>query len=98
MACHPWPRLAQPSLGQGLAWLGSGGGAQVTFRPCGPCFFFFQKIYSKGLAFGEGASTAPHFLKLAPILGRVKSSIFHGARRFYFFPNFIFAKFRIHLD
>jgi hypothetical protein len=40
----------------------------------------------------------PHFLKLAPTLGSVKSSIPHGAWRFHFFSNFIFAKIRRHLD
>jgi hypothetical protein len=39
----------------------------------------------------------PHFLKLAP-LERVKSSIPHGAWRFHFFPNFIFAKLGVYLD
>jgi hypothetical protein len=40
----------------------------------------------------------PHFLKLAPTLGSVNSSIPHGAWRFYFFPKFIFAKVEVHLD
>jgi hypothetical protein len=30
----------------------------------------------------------PHFLKLAPTLGSIESSISHGAWRFHFFPNF----------
>jgi hypothetical protein len=30
----------------------------------------------------------PHFLNLAPTLGKVKSSIPHGPWRFNFFPNF----------
>jgi hypothetical protein len=37
-------------------------------------------------------------LNLAPTLGKVKSSIPHGAWRFHFFPNFIFSKFRIYLN
>jgi hypothetical protein len=40
----------------------------------------------------------PHFLNLALTLENVKSSIPHGAWRFHFFPNFIFAKLRVHLD
>jgi hypothetical protein len=40
----------------------------------------------------------PHFLKLAPTLGSVKSCKLHGDWRFYFFSNFIFSKFRLHLD
>jgi hypothetical protein len=37
-------------------------------------------------------------LDLAPTLGRVKSSLPCGAWRFYFFSNYFFAKFRVHLD
>jgi hypothetical protein len=37
-------------------------------------------------------------LNLAPTLGRVKSSLPHGAWRLYFFSNFIFDKFRVNLD
>jgi hypothetical protein len=37
------------------------------------------------------------FLNLAPTLGRVKSSIPHGAWRFHFFSTF-FAKIRSHLN
>jgi hypothetical protein len=48
--------------------------------------------------FGRMGVQHSHFLKLAPILGRVKSSIPHGAWRFHFFPKFIFAEFRVHLD
>jgi hypothetical protein len=39
-----------------------------------------------------------HFFKLPPTLGSVKSSIPHKVWRFYFFWNFTFAKFRVHLD
>jgi hypothetical protein len=39
-----------------------------------------------------------HFLKLAPTLRRIKSSIPHGDWRFHLFWNFIFPKFRVHLD
>jgi hypothetical protein len=38
-----------------------------------------------------------HFLNLAPILGRMKSSIPHGTWRFYFFSTF-FTMIRIHQD
>jgi hypothetical protein len=51
-----------------------------------------------GLGFGRMGVQHPHLLKLALTLGRVKSSIAHGAWRFYFFEVCIFAKFRIHLD
>jgi hypothetical protein len=37
-------------------------------------------------------------LNLAPTLGRVKSSFPHGTWRFIYFSNFIFDKFRVHLD
>jgi hypothetical protein len=40
--------------------------------------------------FGRMDAQHPHFLKLAPTLGSVKSSILHGDWRFHFFPNFIF--------
>jgi hypothetical protein len=39
-----------------------------------------------------------NLLNLAPTLGKVKSSFPHGAWRFWFFTNSIFAKFRINLD
>jgi hypothetical protein len=48
--------------------------------------------------FGKMGIQHPHFLKLAPTLGSVESSNPHGAWRFHFFPNFIFAKIRGHLD
>jgi hypothetical protein len=37
--------------------------------------------------FGRMGVQYPHYLKLAPTLGRVKSSILHGAWRFHFFPK-----------
>jgi hypothetical protein len=40
----------------------------------------------------------PHFLKLAPTLGSIESSILDGLWRFLFFLNFIFPEFRVHLD
>jgi hypothetical protein len=49
-------------------------------------------------ALGRMGVQHPHFLKLAPTLGSVKCSILHGDWRFYFFSNFIFDKFRVHLD
>jgi hypothetical protein len=60
--------------------------------------FFFGKCKEWAMAFGRMGVQHPHFLKLAPILGSVKCSIFHGDWRFYFFSNFIFPKFRVHLD
>jgi hypothetical protein len=42
-------------------------------------------------------SIATHFLKLAPTLGSVKSSIPHGAWRFHFLQN-KFDKIIVHLD
>jgi hypothetical protein len=48
-----------------------------------------------GQGFWENGCTA---LKLAPTLGSVKCSIFHGDWRFHFFPNFVFTKFRVHLN
>jgi hypothetical protein len=51
-----------------------------------------------GQGFWENGVQHPHFLKLAPTLGSVKSCKLHGDWRFHFFSNFIFFKFRIHLD
>jgi hypothetical protein len=51
-----------------------------------------------GQGFWENGSHHPHFLKLAPTLGSVKCSIPHGDWRFHFFLDFIFSKFRVHLD
>jgi hypothetical protein len=45
--------------------------------------------YENGLGiFGRMGVQHSHFLKLAPILGREKSSIPHGAWKFHFFPFF----------
>jgi hypothetical protein len=61
-------------------------------------FFFFLVVWGWAWHFGRMGEQHPHFLKLAPILGRVKSSILHGAWRFHFFSNFFFAKFTVDLD
>jgi hypothetical protein len=63
-------------------------------------WFFFLGGGSLGLAMVFGKMGVQHskFLNLAPTLGSVTSSIPHGAWIFYFFPNFIFAKIRVHLD
>jgi hypothetical protein len=50
-----------------------------------------------GLAFWENGYTTLPFFNLAPIFGRVKTSILHGAWRFQIFPNFL-AKIRLHQD
>jgi hypothetical protein len=60
--------------------------------------FLFGKFREWARAFGRMGVQCPHFLKLAPTLGSVKSSIPHGDWRFYFFSNFISPKFRVHLD
>jgi hypothetical protein len=49
-------------------------------------------------AFGRMGAHHPRFLKLAPTLGSVKSSIPHGDWRFNFFSNFFSSKFRVQLD
>jgi hypothetical protein len=59
---------------------------------------FFGKFGEWAKAFGRMDVQLPHYLKLAPTLGSVKCSIPHGNWRFHFFPNFIFSKFRVHLD
>jgi hypothetical protein len=56
-----------------------------------------------GLTPGQGQTVEiflvfKSFLKLAPTLGSVKSCKLHGDWRFHFFSNFIFPKFRAHLD
>jgi hypothetical protein len=54
-------------------------------------YFSFLELWGSlgmGLAFWKNGCTTPHFLKLAPTLGSVKSSIPHGAWRFHFFPIF----------
>jgi hypothetical protein len=60
--------------------------------------FFFWKHREWAMAFGRMGVQHLHFLKLAPTLGSVKCSIPHGDWKFYFFSNFIFPKFRVHLD
>jgi hypothetical protein len=76
--------------------------------PCRAIPIFLKKIYvfekkigSLGNGprlLGEWVYSTPIFLKLAPTLGSVKCSIPHGDWRFSFFSNFIFPKFRIHMD
>jgi hypothetical protein len=68
-----------------------------------PFFFFFAKFFfwkfgEWAKAFGRMGVQHPHFLKLAPTLGSVKSCKLHGDWRFHLFFNFIFSKFRLHLD
>jgi hypothetical protein len=62
---------------------------QTMARPLFPIFFGLKKIklgcLGIGLAFGRMGVRYSYFLNLAPILGRVKSSIPHGAWRFHFF-------------
>jgi hypothetical protein len=80
-----------------------GGGGLVATQKGGPCHQFFQKKLNFFLKkfkiflgtfeelrgnFGRMDVQHLHFLKLAPTLGSVKSSIPHGAWRFHFFPNF----------
>jgi hypothetical protein len=50
-----------------------------------------------GMGQGLGAQNT-HFFKLPPSLVSVKSSIPHWVWRFFFFFNFIFPKFRVHMD
>jgi hypothetical protein len=56
-----------------------------------------QLYQKKGLHFGKMDVQHPHFLNLAPTLGRAKSSIPHGTWRFHFFSKKT-AKIRGHLD
>jgi hypothetical protein len=60
--------------------------------------FIFLKFGEWAKAFGRMGVQHPHFLKLAPTLGSVKSCKLYGDWRFHFFSNFIFSKFRLHLD
>jgi hypothetical protein len=46
----------------------------------------------------EWVHSTPIFSSFPPTLGSVKSSIPRRVWRFHFFPSFIFAKFRLHLD
>jgi hypothetical protein len=59
---------------------------------------FFWKFEKWAGAFGGMGVQHPHFLKLVPTLGSVKCSILHRDWRFYFFSNFIFSEFRVHMD
>jgi hypothetical protein len=65
-----------------------------------PFFFynFFGRLGEWAKALGRMGAQYTHFFKLPPTLGSVKSSISHRVWRFYFFCNFIFPKFRVHLD
>jgi hypothetical protein len=58
------------------------------------CYFIIIILWK----FGRISVQHPHFLKFAPTLGSVECFILHGNRRFHFFSNFIFPKFRVHLD
>jgi hypothetical protein len=87
LACTvgPGPATARPTRGRGAPFFLS-----FFFLPFS---FFFLRPLLWGLCLQH-----PHFLKLAPILGSVESSIPHRDWKFHFFPNFIFAKLRVHID
>jgi hypothetical protein len=58
--------------------------------------FIYLFLVLWGWAWHFGRMGVQHyFLKLASTFGKVKSSIPHGAWRFCFYWNFIFAKFRV---
>jgi hypothetical protein len=59
---------------------------------------FFWKFGEWTRAFGRMGVQHLHFLKLACTLGSIKCSISHGDWRCHFFSNFIFSKFRVHMD
>jgi hypothetical protein len=52
----------------------------------------FLEIWGWAWHFGRMGAQQPNHLKVAPTLGSVKSSITHGAWRFYYFSNFILLK------
>jgi hypothetical protein len=60
-------------------------------------YLFFLVLWRWPWHFGRMGVQHSHFLKLSPTLGRVKSSIPHGAWRFHCFPKKL-AKIRVHLD
>jgi hypothetical protein len=84
-----WPRLWQPGLGR---WPAVGCGPILLPRHCSK---FFQFFFSFSLL--DGCTVHP-FFQASPYTW--KCEIFHPHKvwRFYFFWNFIFAKFRLHLD
>jgi hypothetical protein len=53
--------------------------------------FIFLKFGEWAKAFGRMGVQHPHFLKLAPTLGSVKSCKLHGDWRFHFFSKLIFS-------
>jgi hypothetical protein len=61
-------------------------------------FFYFLEVWGMGQGFWKNGCTTPPFLKLAPILGSVKSYKFLGDWRFHFFSKLFIRKFRLHLD
>jgi hypothetical protein len=59
---------------------------------------FFWVIWKWAWHFGRMGVQHPHFLKLVPTLGRVKSSIPYGTWRFHVFFYKKLAKIRVYLD
>jgi hypothetical protein len=59
---------------------------------------FFRSLEKGPGGFGRMDAQCTHFFKLPPTLGSMKSSIPHKVWIFYFFWNFIFSKFIVHLD
>jgi hypothetical protein len=49
--------------------------------------YFFSRKFEMSMAFWKYGCTALPFFETCPILGRVQSSIPHGAWRFHFFQN-----------
>jgi hypothetical protein len=58
-------------------------------------FWCYEEVWGWAWHFERMGVQYSHFLNLAPTLGKVKSSIPHGAWRFHFFPSF-FAKIRVY--
>jgi hypothetical protein len=79
-----------------------GGRSSTDRSPLSDYFPFFNFLIYLFLEVWEWAGRMGvqhlHFLKFAPTLVTVKSSILHKAWKFYFFPNFGFAQIRGDLD
>ena len=60
--------------------------------------FLILEFWGTSWHMGRMSAQYIYFFKLPPTFGSIKSSILHRIWRFHFFPNFLFAKSRVHMD
>jgi hypothetical protein len=89
---HPAKRSKQPAVAHQLRPYQSDNLAIFLFFYFILIFWSYEEVWGWAWHFGRMGVQHPPFLNLAPTLRKVKSSILHGAWRFYFFQILFFLK------